>query len=291
MPVTAGLMLLGFLALAALPPLNGFVSEWLLLQALLSLGLMAPGWLTVLAGLAAAGLALTGALTVATGVKAIGIGFLGLPRSPSVNQAHEASALMLAPMMVLAVLCLVIGLLPGLASGLVGPVGHQFGLAPAPVGGELWRLALDDNNGGRLSPLLLALGLVVLAPLPWLLLRGLMGPVPRRIEAAWVCGEALSPRMQYTAASFSKPIRLIFKAIIQPVRTVAVAYQGSGRFFLERMVYHGETRPLAERYLYATVQRAVLALARATRGVQNGSTRLYLTYIFVTLVLLLLLAR
>jgi hydrogenase-4 component B len=75
------------------------------------------------------------------------------------------------------------------------------------------------------------------------------------------------------------------------VRTVATTYRAPGSYFLQTMSYRGDTRPIVERYLYATIHQGVIALARATRIIQNGSTRIYLAYIFVTLVVLLLLAR
>jgi hydrogenase-4 component B len=287
MPATGALLLVGLLAMAALPPLNGFVSEWALLQGLLGLALAAPGWPAVLAALAAAAVALTGALALATGVKALGIGFLGMPRSAHAAHAHEAPAVMLAPMAALALLCAALGLWPSLATGATGAVSDALGIAP-PAAMDPLRLA---PAGSAISPLAIGLGLLVVAPLPWLLLRLLAGPAGRRVGEPWVCGIALSPRMQYTSAAFAKPIRLIFRAIIQPVRTVATTYRAPGSYFLQTMSYRGDTRPIVERYLYATVHQGVIALARATRIIQNGSTRIYLTYIFVTLVVLLLLAR
>jgi hydrogenase-4 component B len=290
MPITGALTLVGLLALAALPPLNGFISEWTIFQGLLGLGLNAPGWPSVLAALAAAALALTGALALATGVRTLGIGFLGMPRSHHATHAHEAPTTMLAPMAGLALLCVTLGLLPSLAMGAIGAVAAALGaplvaspgtLLPAPTG----------PAGVAISPPVIGAGLLLLAPLPWLALRLALGPAGRRVSAAWVCGTALSPRMQYSSAAFAKPIRLIFKVIIQPVQTVDVTYDRPGSPVLRTMTYRGDTRPLAERYLYASIHRAVLALARATRVVQNGSTRMYLAYIFIALVVLLLIAR
>lgn len=295
MPITGALLIIGGLALAALPPLNGFLSEWLLLQALLSLGLQMPGWPALLAGLAATGLALTGALALATSVKLIGIGCLGVPRGPLVERAHEAGPAMLAPMVGLAAICLLLGLLPAPAMIAIGAVTSALaGTAergPAALPVHLLTLSAGLPGSAQIAPPVVAGLLVLVALLPWPLLRLFFGAAPRRIDEVWVCGEPLSPRMQYTSASFAKPIRLIFQAIIQPVRTVAVTYQGTGQLFLKTMTYRGETRPLVERYLYYTTHRTVLAVARATRVIQNGSIRLYLTYILVALVILLLFGR
>ncbi|MCC6627249.1 MAG: hydrogenase 4 subunit B [Chloroflexi bacterium] len=290
MPATAALLVAGFLALAALPPLNGFISEWVLLQSLLSLGLAAPGWMAVVAAVAVAALALTGALALATSVKVIGIGFLGVPRSTAPSHAHEAPAAMLGPMAALAGLCVLLGVVPAVAMGAVGAAGATLGAGGASLALAAWP-ALGVSTVATINPLAIALGLALLAPLPWLALRVVAGPVGRRVSEPWVCGITLRPRMQYTSAAFAKPIRLIFRAIIQPVRTVEATYLTTGDYFLHTMHTHGETRPLIERYLYATVHRGVLALARATRVIQNGSTRIYLTYVFVTLVVLLLVAR
>ena len=291
MPVTGALTLVGLLALAALPPLNGFASEWMLLQSLLGLGLAAPGWLAVLAALAVAALALTGALALATGVKALGVGFLGMPRSERAAHAHEAPATMLTPMVALGALCVVLGLLPALALAPVDAVATALGAAPAAAPLDWARLTPPAPPGASISPLAIGLGLAILAPLAWVLLRLLYGAAGRRVSQPWVCGMALTARMQYTSAAFAKPIRLIFQAIIRPVRTVAATYLTPDAYFLQTMSYRSETHPLAERYLYATVHRGVLALARATRVIQNGSTRIYLAYVFVTLVVLLIIAR
>jgi hydrogenase-4 component B len=292
MPVTGALALVGLLALAALPPLNGFASEWMLLQSLLGMGLAAPGWLAVLAALAVAALALTSALALATGVKALGVGFLGMPRSERAAHAHEAPATMLAPMAILGALCAVLGLLPALALAPVDAVAITLGAAPATVAPLDWaRLTPPAPPGASISPLAIGLGLALLAPLAWGALRLICGPAGRRVSPPWVCGMALTARMQYTSAAFAKPIRLIFRAIIRPARAVAATYRTPDAYFFRTMTYRGETRPLAERYLYATVHRGVLAAARATRVIQNGHTRIYLAYVFVTLVVLLFFAR
>ena len=113
MPVTAALFVIGALAICALPPFSGFASEWLLLQSLLH-GFSAHGAATVampLAGVAA--LALTGGLTAAAFVKAVGIGFLGQPRTPAAAAAAEAGPAMAAGTALLAVPCLVLGVVPG----------------------------------------------------------------------------------------------------------------------------------------------------------------------------------
>ena len=287
MPQTAVLFVIGAAAISALPPLNGFASEWLTFQALLGIGAHAPGMLEALGAVLLAGLlALTGALAAACFVKAFGVAFLALPRSPEAANAAEAPPALRLGMASLALLCVGLGLSPGLALGQLGAITTALvgvGLPPASPG------SVVALGSGSLAPLGALGAVMLLGAIPLLGLR-LLGSVPERRGPTWVCGWELDPSMQYGATSFAKPIRLFFRAIVQPRRTVERTY-AQEPYFVARLRYRGSISPTFERHLYGPVTHVLLRTANLLRVVQNGSLRLYLAYVLVTLIVLLIVAR
>ncbi len=290
MPWTSACFLIGSLAISALPPLNGFVSEWLTFQSLL-LGLHLPELIVkVLVPLSAALLALSGALAAACFVKAFGITFLALPRSEHPQQAQEVPATMRGGMGILALLCVVLGILPvfvlpllnGVASSLLGqPINVLFsGFVLAP-------LAPDQ---GTFSPLGLVLLLLVLAPVG-LGIAYMSSELRRRRAPTWVCGlPHLSARMEYTATGFSKPIRLTFRNIYQPRREVEVETDVSS-YVRQRIRYELQLAAPFEKYLYGPLSAGILKISGTLRRIQTGSINMYLAYIFIVVVILLLVVR
>jgi hydrogenase-4 component B len=291
MPRTTALFLIGALAAAALPILNGFVGEWFLFQSLLSMGVADNAVVSgTLVAVAAAALALTGALALACFVRAFGIGFLAQARSTPAREAHEVGVSLLAGMGLLAVSALLLGVLPLLALRLLEPVTQDLsGEALEPTFG-LSNPASLASAAGSYAPLLVIAGLVVVGCLPWLLARLLTGPGRARVAPTWVCGVRLEPRMQYTATGFAKPIRLIFQAVIRPQRTIELD-QPVSRFFVQSVHYEEGVQPIYERQLYQRAVALLLFASRRVRALQSGSTRAYLAYLFVTLLVVLLLTR
>ncbi len=299
MPRTASFFLVGSLAIAGLPPLNGFVSEWLSFQSLLLLGMKAPQPVVqVLAPVAGAALALTGALAAACFVRAFGTAFLALPRSEAAGHAREAPAPLLAGMGILAAVCLLIGILPGWALRLLDPVSLQVtgaGIASAAGGAAEWgwgSLAVVEPGvlAGGLSPLamfLLLAGLVVMAGAA--VRATAAGRAAVRVEDTWACGIRLQPRMEYTAAAFAKPIRIIFRQLLRPRREIEADYEVSP-YFACSLRYRAEIPPLFEQYLYRPAGTVLVRIAQRVRGIQAGSIQAYLAYILITLVILLLVA-
>jgi hydrogenase-4 component B len=290
MPTTAVCFLLGAMAISALPPLNGFASEWLTFQALLELGVAAPTtWVATGAVLAGGLLALTGALAAACFVKAFGVAFLGLPRSAQVSRAPEAPLALRGGMGLLAAACVLLGLQPGLALWVLRPVTSELvGISvtagqASPLGG------LVGSGGARFNPSLLLGTMLAVGGLVALFGR-LLGPATARRGPTWACGFALDSSMQYGSTAFAKPIRLFFQALLKPVRAVRVEY-GQSPYFSTRLTYHAEIRPVFEQALYRPVLAALLVGAGRARAIQSGSLRLYLAYIFATLIVLLMLAR
>ncbi|MCD6034100.1 MAG: dehydrogenase (quinone), partial [Thermomicrobiales bacterium] len=189
MPRTAVAVLIGSVAIAALPPLNGFVGEWLLFQSLLQLGLNeATAPMATLAAVAAGALALTGALALACFVRFFGIGFLGQARTEAARQAHEVSRSMQGGMAMLAGFCVVLGVLPGPVLRLLQPVTQS--LAGASSMPSLSALPALDPVAlqGSYAPLGLVVLLVVVGTLPWLVARLAAGQGTSRLAPPWVCG-------------------------------------------------------------------------------------------------------
>ena len=287
MPQTALLTLIGAAAISALPPLNGFASEWLTFQALLGVGThaSAAGYglgAAILAGL----LGLTGALAAACFVKAYGVAFLGIPRSADAAKATEAPLALRLGMLPLAAGCVALGFVPGLATQQLGAVTSALvGAATpaAPLG------AILIPSGSSLLPLGAIGGLMLLGALPVLALRA-FGSVPSRRGPTWVCGWDLQPRMQYGSASFAKPVRLFFRAILQPKHSFDPTF-AQQPYFPSAYHYRESLEPIFERYLYGPIRRVFLRAAHQSGALQSGNLRQYLAYVLITLIVLLIAAR
>ncbi|HWI59902.1 MAG TPA: hydrogenase 4 subunit B [Bacillota bacterium] len=293
MPKTALFFLLGAVAISALPPLNGFVSEWLTYQSLLQGFGTTSSLVRLMFPLSGAMLALTGALAAACFVKAFGITFLAQPRSDHAAQAHEASPTMLWGMGLLTAACIFLGLFPTLFLTLLDPLTLQ-------LTGEQLSAQLSLNNGlvlgntqasgGTVSTLGLALMGLCLLPIPLVLWLFFGRRAQVRIGPTWDCGlRGLTPQMEYTATGFSKPIRMIFKALFRPRREVQREYDYSP-YFAKTLRFESHIEEAFVTRIYRPLNRGVLRLSRRMRALQAGSIQAYLIYIFVTLLLLLLIA-
>lgn len=290
MPWTAGTFLVGAAAISALPPLNGFVSEWLTFQSLLQLAATASGPLGATGAAAAAGLlALTGGLAALCFVKAFGVAFLGVPRSAAASGAREVNRPMLGGMALLATLCFVLGLAPTVVLRLLSPVTQALlgGSAMPSIG----LLIVPPERGGSLAPLGLLALVTALGVMGMVLARLLgSGPGRTRIAPPWVCGGLLTPMMQYSAAAFSQPISLIFRGLIRPDRQVTRLYS-LAPYFVTAMRHALHVQPVYERYLYGPVVSRLLWTSQQIRRFQSGGLRLYLAYMLATLVAVLFLTR
>jgi len=291
MPQTAGLFLLGAVAISALPPLNGFVSEWLTYQALLQgFGSTESLW-RVLFPLGGAMLALTGALAAACFVKAFGISFLAQPRSPAAARAHEAPATMRLGMALLGVACLGLGLCPTLFLDWLAPVMEQLtgeGLAGRLALADGWVLTAPGPDAGSVSTVGMALMGVSFLLVP-LVLRWWPGGRTRvRRGPTWDCGlKGLTPRMEYSATGFSKPLRMIFKALFRPQREVQREYEFLP-YFARAIRFESHVEEVFDQRIYRPARFWILRGSRRVRSLQQGSLQVYLLYIFLTLLGLLL---
>ncbi len=299
MPWTGLFFLIGSISISGIPPFNGFASEWLTYQALLALGLEKLGVvMNIMGPVLGAALALTGALAAACFVKAFGIMFLALPRSIKAETAKEVPRTMLAGMGLLALLCLLFGVMPFMAIALLSPVtASLIGRETLPLlGGYRWLNVPSTMGQGvtvvtpSLSPPLILAALVLSVLLVSLLINKLGKFRKVRIDETWNCGTALTSEMEYNATSFSNPIRIMFRAIFQPTRVTKKVFVLKP-YFTSRIKSKGAIKPFFEDNLYRPLLKFSLELADKITVLQSGSIHLYLGYIFVTLVVLLIFAR
>ncbi|MGO8872328.1 MAG: proton-conducting transporter membrane subunit [Acidimicrobiales bacterium] len=287
MPVSAPIFIVGGLAIAALPPLCGFVSEWLLLQSMLhSLPSNDPA-IAVAMPLGVGVLALTGGLTAATVVKAIGIGLLGQPRTEPAEEAREVPRSMWAGAGLLAMLCVIFGVAPFLVlPAVMKAARNATGISVADPLTRGWHVGLVGTPG-MLAPALLAVGLVgsiaLVAGLRRLVQQGTI-----RHTMVWGCGRELqSPSMQYTATSFGEPLVRVFDDVLRPSHDLDISHTAESRYYVESATFHTSHDDAFERRVYRPVAEGLGWWGRLARRVPNGSVHRYLAFGLVALILVL----
>jgi formate hydrogenlyase subunit 3/multisubunit Na+/H+ antiporter MnhD subunit len=286
MPATAFAFLIGSAAISALPPFNGFVSEWLTFQAIL-LSPQLPQWVLKFLVPAVGGLlALSAALAAACFVKAFGITFLGRPRTSVAHDALETDRLSLAAMFFLVVLCLVAGVLPGyfidaLAPVVQGLVGAQM---PRQTAFAWLTIVPVAESRSSYNGLLLFVLIAVAASLAAYVIHRWASHAIRR-SAPWDCGfPDASPATQYTAGSFAQPIRRVFGTVVFRAREeIDMPAPGDPR----PAQLHVQLHDLLWDALYAPMARIVGIIADVLNRVQFLTIRGYLTLVSGALVALL----
>ncbi len=295
MPWTAGLFLLGAVAISALPPLNGFVSEWLTFQALLGGAGRFHGPAALVIVISAAMLALTGGLAAACFVKAFGVTFLGRPRTAHAEHATEAPPSMIAAMACLGAVCVALGVAPGYAMRLLdaptiamlhGPGASAVVTARGPLVLST-APALSGTPATAISMTMVAALLIALAAMSWILRRGARRWAPRAAPT-WTCGMSPTPRFDYTATAFAKPLRLVFAALYHPRREVIRETAGTP-YVVRRIQYAGEIVDLAETQIYHRIEREISAFSRAIRARSTGRIYGYIGFVLGALFVALLL--
>ena len=294
MPVTALFFLGGALSIAAVVPFNGFVSEWLTYQSLFATITPGQAGINILSILTVAVLAMAGALAAASIIKLYGISFLGLPRSEHASQAKEVPCVMNIGMGILVTLCLLAGLFPmavlqGIDKVTLGLTGQS--IIGQLKGGLLLAFYPMNISGNAVSPVVIlgVLAGVILTAL--VMTRIIGGKYIQRKYGTWDCGfEALSERMQYSATGYSKPIKIVFKALFRPTRTIKI--EGDLTYHPESIEYTVSAEPIFERYLYGPLVRAVKNFSKKIKfRIQTGSIHTYLIYIFLAVLALMLYNR
>ena len=287
MPVTAVTMLAGAVAIAALPPFNGFASEWLTLQAVLQSPDLPQWGLKLAVPAAGALLALAAALAAACFLRVFGVSFLGRPRTPVAATAHEVDAFSRTTLAALAGLCLAFGILPGLAMDALAPVTLLLVEARLPVQTAVPWLSLVPVAESRSSYNgLLVFAFVVLSTAFAAAVIHRFGSRALRRSPAWDCGfPDPSPATQYTATSFAQPLRRVFATQLFAARE-HVVMPPPGDASAARLTV--ELRDLAWEGIYAPLATAVSVVADRSNALQFLTIRRYLSFVFLALVALLL---
>jgi formate hydrogenlyase subunit 3/multisubunit Na+/H+ antiporter MnhD subunit len=286
MPWVAWCALIGSIAIAGLPPLNGFVSEWLLLQAFLFTPSLPQSFVNMLVPLATGALVLAVALSAYVMVKFYGVVFLGRPREPNLAYAHDAGWHERAALVFLAAACVVLGTYPAGVIALIDPVNSALvGSTVLSGTGTNWLLlAPIDADRASYSPLIVLVVIVaVVLVTVQVVHRYYHGRVRR--APAWDCGFPLqTPRMQDTAEGFGQPIREVFSPVFRMQRELPTPFDTAPRYRVTVADHFWH-------WLYLPVAGAVDFLARLVGKLQQGRISVYLTYSFLTLLALLFFVR
>jgi hydrogenase-4 component B len=288
MPWTAALFLIGGMALAALPPFNGFMSEWATFQSLLQLAFAAENpLLKAGGGIAAAALGLTGAFVAGAVVKHFGTAFLGMPRTHHAEHAKEAPISMRIGMIILTLLTILLGIFPGVILRITRPIVDGY-FHETLTGGAIIYIPLEKTKesislGGAFAIFGLVLGILILV------LRAWVGKSKNQYDETWNCGTPLVPTMSYTGTSYSNPVIMIFKKLYKNNRSLDV--YGEYRYFPKRIRHRINPQSLIETKLYRPLIQMTVFLAKRIRVIQSGNLQSYLAYMVITLIVLLLWIR
>jgi hydrogenase-4 component B len=317
MPWTASFFLVGALAIAGVPPLNGYISEWMTLEVLLRTNAIPDMRARIAVAVIAPAVALTAGLAITAFVRVFSVAFVGMPRSPGAQAAREAPRMMRLAMAVLALACLVLGVLPTfvlpaldrVAAPLVGTsvinqiVPPLFTDEPGPyaplvgLGGGLFRglpvnglvvIAAPTLNTIT-APTYLLLAEALLVGLTLLALRLLHTLGGRRTGPVWAGGiPVFTAGMQYGGLAYSNPLRLIFNGLYRS-RHRFRALTPAAQHLDGRIDYAQEMPDPFERELYGPLMRAVNGLTRRAQVIQSGNVNQYVAYIFAIVLVVLLL--
>jgi NADH:ubiquinone oxidoreductase subunit 5 (subunit L)/multisubunit Na+/H+ antiporter MnhA subunit len=287
MPFTSFAFLIGCVAISALPPFNGFVSEWLMFQAVLQSPELPQWGVKIMVPAVGAMLALAAALAAACFVKAFGVTFLGRPRGAAAETAHEVDRCSLAAMFILAALCLLAGILPGLVIDALSPITLEILGGRMPIQAhEPWlSIAPIAESRSSYNGLLVMVFITVSASSAVFFIHRFASRALRRAPA-WGCGFSdPTPAAQYSAVSFAQPIRRVFGTLAFHARDhVEMPAPGDTRPARLRIELHD----LIWEGLYQPLAVAVGFLADRLNRLQFLTIRQYLSLVFGTLVTLLL---
>jgi len=291
MPQTSALFLIGCMSISSLPLFNGFVSEWLAFQTALQVDVLDNGVLRSMIPVAAAALALTAALAAACFVKVFGLIFLGLPRSRNSEKAHEVTdkGMLIGPAL-LAGLCFLFGIFPGLIINLINGVAKQLLEQSLPNDTSmswLWLAPVSAHQASYSAPLVL-IGVLLAGFITFWYLRRNPDTKTMRIAPTWDCGfGGLTARMQYTSSAFTMPFRRIFANAWIIDEQIDKDMRGAMNLDVAAVHYKLQVEDHSWPKLYLPIAHAVNTLAKHVGRIQTGNIRVYLSYSFVTLIIML----
>ena len=293
MPQTALFFLIGSAAISALPPFNGFFSEWLTFQSLFQGIVLLDSSVRWVFILAAGALAFTGGLALACFVKAFGVTFLARPRSAEAACAKESSWSLLVGMGSLAALSFLLGIFSGHAVFVLQNIGRSFRLfqgVPTTIavfGNQTISIGKEFASVSGLAFLgvLAFVCIGVLFAVRWTIYR----QQKVQLGSTWDCGVDLNARMEITATGFARSIVLIFKGLLKPSVQQKIEYDdGAIRYAPKLKAVILGTQDVYQTYLYQPMCRVTNALSARVKNIQSGNVNIYISYILVALIITLL---
>jgi hydrogenase-4 component B len=289
MPQTALFFLIGSMAISALPPLNGFFSEWLTFQALFQ-GIVGFDVITKIIFILAIGsLAFTGGLAAACFVKAFGITFLARPRSDQAAQASETNVLPRLAMAGLALLIIGLGLFSGMVLGTLTKVTASMtnlhGVQAADV--AQFESVSIQNGFGETSMPALFIGIIAASVAVTVVVAVLTRKRRTETGPTWDCGSDLTPRMEITATGFSRSLITISRGVLRPSSETEIEYHDANRYFPKIGTVTMGLHDIYQTYIYKPLRDLTTLLAAQFTKVQSGNINVYILYIFLTLIGLL----
>ncbi len=296
MPIASIFIFIGCLTISAIPPFNGFLSEYMIFQTIINsivwFGPLSKSSLIILFMIVAAILSLTGALVAFCFVKMYGISFLGYPRSTEAEEVKEPGRPMLFALGISANFCLALGIFPKYIIGLIDNVNNE--LINFKLLSTDWSLTSFlhypiENNNLNISVSLLAIVIFIFTGIVAIIAFNLKKRTAVERYDTWDCGfTKLNPKIQYSATGFSKSVRIIFRGLFKPNRDLVVT-EGSGPYNIKRGTYTVSTQKVIEKYFYIPFIKGVINFSRRIRfKIQTGSIHAYLLYFFCILILMLL---
>jgi len=289
MPWTAVFFLIGSMAVSGIVPFNGFISEWLTLQAFFQGAASCPGGYKIFMSICAAGLALTAGLALACFVKAFGITFLALPRSKKAQAAKEVSPAMTLSMLFLSLLALAFGLCAAIIIKILTVISASaIGVSSEGINFSInnFTLSPQASSGIFLSSPILAFILALTAGAVAIGVYLCFGKNKATVNKTWGCGYYnLDARAEYTSTAFSKPFRIAFSFFLLPYTKTEKIKETA--YYVKSFKYELYTTPIFKRYIYEPIIKSLLNISSYMRRFQPGSIHIYIAYIFVTIILLI----
>ncbi|MFA7314834.1 MAG: proton-conducting transporter membrane subunit [Candidatus Magasanikbacteria bacterium] len=293
MPQTALFFLVGSIAISALPPFNGFFSEWLTYQALFQ-GIAQMHFLTQwIFVLAAGSLVFTGGLALACFVKAFGVTFLARPRSHEVIHAKESVFSMRFGMAALALLALLFGVFSGLVTNLLKIISQSLTIfknsASAVSVLPSQGMSVENGFSSVSGPFIFGLLVIIIFLVFFIFKKVINNKQKISLTNTWDCGTDLTPRAEITATGFSRSIILVFKGLLRPtIQQNIEYYDDQNRYLPKSRTVILNISNTYNTYFYQPLLKVINKLSIRAKKIQNGNINLYISYIFITLLLVLL---
>lgn len=292
MPWTSLLFLVGAVSIAGLPPFNGFVSEWLGLQAILSSSQIPSAILQISIAFASLPFALTIGLAAATFVRLFAMTFLSKARGAHILNIREVPRNMIAGMAILASVCILFGIVPFLGITLLSTAFHL----PSQPSSPFDAIALKNTDGKSFANLSMPMVVIMLSAVALAVfgfIRVLGGKTSKTISHTWDCGFGkLNERMEYTATSLSQPIRVVFRSLFRPHNEInKELFIQTNSYLVKTIKFNSTTKNIFEENLYSPIMSSTLFILDKIRKIQTGKINSYLLYMMLTIILLLIFVR